>query len=185
MPVRSSTATSSLCCASVEARCVIAIRQAAPHAGRARNTTREENLPKQAPRRQACSAPHLARRSLPSCSPRLSQSQTARAFESASSSRATPSRPGPDPAPCSSPSPTAGAPWLRAGGSPTTMTGRRNRRKRSCSDAQAMPQRLGSSSREVITGTSVSTCGHLRRTERCFSHTGLIPTAREPHTSNS
>ena len=53
-----------------------------------------------------------------------------------------------------------------------------------CSGAQAMPQRLGSSSREVITGTSVSTSGHLRRTERCLSQTGLIPTAREPHTSN-
>ena len=50
--------------------------------------------------------------------------------------------------------------------------------------AQAVPQRLGSSSREVITATSVSPSGQLRRTERCFSQTGLIPTSREPHTSN-
>ena len=56
---------------------------------------------------------------------------------------------------------------------------------RNYAGAQAVPQRLGSLSREVITGTSVSTSGHRRRTERCFSQTGLIPTAREPHTSNS
>ena len=50
--------------------------------------------------------------------------------------------------------------------------------------AQAVPQRSGSSSRDVITGTSVSMSGQFRRTERCCSQIGLIPTSREPHTSN-
>lgn len=44
-------------------------------------------------------------------------------------------------------------------------------------------ERLSKASRLVITGTMVSTCGQLRVTAWCLSHTGWIPTSRAPLTS--